>query len=73
MEKKLNLEKQKKEKLANFLKGFCKINIKSICKKYDVDASNVTRNRTSLEKTELVVSELNKEIIKLYCGDEGNG
>lgn len=55
-----------KEELMNFLKYFQKnVTLKKVCEKIEIDPSNVSAGRSSVEKLQLVKAELIKEIGKL--------
>lgn len=54
-----------KEKDLEFIKGFSKINVVSICKKLNVDRSNLLKGTASGEKTKAVKDEIIKQIEEL--------
>lgn len=54
-----------KEKDLEFIKGFSKINVASICKKLNIDRSNLLKGTASSEKTKAVKDEIIKQIEEL--------
>lgn len=50
----------------DFIKGFKNIKIASICKKLNIDKSNVYRGVTTKENLNRIRKEIEAEIAKLY-------
>lgn len=59
----------RKEKNHKFIKNFSKITISGICKKLNVERTNIILGTTSEENLEKVKEEIQKEIAKLYMED----
>lgn len=50
----------------NFIKKFSKITISGICRKYNIDRTNLMNNRTKLENFKIIREEIESEYAKLY-------
>lgn len=59
----------RKEKNHKFIRNFSKITISGICKKLNVERTNIILGTTSEENLEKVKEEIQKEIAKLYIGE----
>lgn len=59
----------RKEKIHKFIRNFSKITISGICKKLNVERTNIILGTTSEENLEKVKEEIQKEIAKLYMED----
>lgn len=59
----------RKEKNHKFIRNFSKITISGICKKLNVERTNIILGTTSEENLENVKEEIQKEIAKLYMED----
>lgn len=56
----------------NFIKKFSKITISGICRKYNIDRTNLMNNRTKLENFKIIREEIESEYAKLYIKDDKN-
>ena len=56
----------RKEKTHKFIRNFSKITISGICKKLNVERTNIILGTTSEENLEKVKEEIQKEFAKLY-------
>lgn len=54
----------------NFIKKFSKITISGICRKYNIDRTNLMNNRTKLENFKIIREEIESEYAKLYIKKE---
>lgn len=54
----------------NFIKRFSKITISGICRKYNIDRTNLMNNRTKLENFKIIREEIESEYAKLYIKKE---
>lgn len=59
-----------KNKDLEFIKNFAKISVKSVCKRKNVDYSNLQNGRTTEEKIKKVKKGLESDIAKLYIEKE---
>lgn len=55
-----------KEEYLDFIKNFSKISITSVCKKADVNRSNLLNGTASIDKTIKVKQVIEEEVAKLY-------
>lgn len=55
----------------NFIKRFSKITISGICRKYNIDRTNLMNNRTKLENFKIIREEIESEYAKLYIKKRG--
>lgn len=53
-----------------FIKKFQKIKLIHILKKLNIDSSNLYSGKLSNDKEKLIKKEIEKEIAKLYIGDD---
>lgn len=54
----------------NFIKRFSKITISGICRKYNIDRTNLMNNRTKLENFKIIREEIESEYAKLYIKED---
>ena len=59
-----------KEKTYKYIKNFSKITVNNICKKNKITYQNVMSGKASTDKIEKVKEDIEKEIAKLYIGDD---
>lgn len=55
-----------KEKEINFVNGFKKIKVKSICKELGISDSNISVGKGSIENYEKIRKEIEKRYAKLF-------
>lgn len=55
-----------KSKESMFLKGFTKIKLTTICRKYGYDVANIQNDRCKHEYIEIVFRDVLKELVDLY-------
>ena len=53
-----------------FIRGFTKISISGICKRLNISRCNIISGQGKASNFKLVKRELEKEIAKLYLGDD---
>lgn len=59
------MNKTEKERNLIYIKGFSKIKIKDICKKLNIDSSNLWNGRCSEEKVKMVRQYIENELDKI--------
>ena len=57
----LSIDQKKK-----FICDFVSISVSQICKEYNISKSSISQAKASKDKTDIVFTELNKNISKLY-------
>lgn len=57
---------KKEDKDLEFIKGFSKISIKSICEKLKINRSNLLYGRSTLKNSARVKEEIENEIKEVY-------
>lgn len=54
----------------NFIKSFSKITISGICRKYNIDRTNLMNNRAKKENFKIIREEIESEYAKLYIKED---
>lgn len=54
------------DKKRKFICDFVSISVSQICKKYNISKSSISQAKASKEKSDIVFTELNEQISKLY-------
>jgi len=53
-----------------YIRSFSKISIANICRKLNINRSNIMSGKTKEKNYNLVKREIEKEIAKIYLGDD---